>query len=74
MYIVTQTNRTIKGMLVLLLKNRKKDGKTDWVTSIMNIFFNAILKHGWEEFTHEILFTDLSKDDAEQIEKRLIKK
>ena len=37
-------------------------------------FFNAILKHGWEEFTHEILFTDLSKDDAEQIEKRLIKK
>lgn len=37
-------------------------------------FYNAILKHGWEEFSHEILFTGLTKQKAEQIEKRLIKK
>lgn len=37
-------------------------------------FFNAILKYGWEEFSHEILYTDLSKHDAEQIEIRLIDK
>lgn len=35
-------------------------------------FFRAIEKYGWHNFTHEILYTDLSKEDAECIEVKLI--
>lgn len=35
-------------------------------------FSRAIKKYGWENFTHEVLFTDLSKDEACQKEIELI--
>ena len=35
-------------------------------------FFRAIEKYGWHNFTHEILYTDLNKEDAECIEVKLI--
>lgn len=37
-------------------------------------FFNAILKYGWDNIRHEILYEDLSKEDACQIEVELISK
>lgn len=37
-------------------------------------FYNAILKYGWDNFTHEILYTDLSKSDAAKLEIDLISK
>lgn len=36
-------------------------------------FFNAILKYGWQGFIHDILYLDLDKIEAENIEKQLIK-
>ena len=35
-------------------------------------FFAAILKYGWDNFTHEILFDELTKDEAENYEIQLI--
>lgn len=37
-------------------------------------FWNAIQKYGWCNIKHEILYSGLTKQDAETIEKELIKK
>lgn len=36
-------------------------------------FYNAILKYGWDNIEHRILFTELSQEEAEQKEIELIK-
>ena len=36
-------------------------------------FYRAIQKYGWDNFKHEILFTELSKDEACELEIKLIK-
>lgn len=37
------------------------------------VFFRAITKYGWDNFKHEILFSGLSKEQAEQKEVELIR-
>lgn len=38
------------------------------------LFEDAIIEYGWKNFTHEILFSELTKDEAERLEVSLIKK
>lgn len=38
-----------------------------------NAFYNAILKYGWDNIKHEVLFTNLSKDRAIRLEIELIR-
>lgn len=37
-------------------------------------FYSAILKYGWDNFTHEILFSELTEEEAQKIERDLIAK
>lgn len=37
-------------------------------------FFRAIKKYGWDGFRHEILFTELTQEDAERLEVEMIAK
>ena len=68
---VGQTGRTPEkrwgsdGSGYLIKKNNKY---------IQPAFANAILKYGWDNFQHEIVASNLTKEDADELEKLLISK
>ena len=49
-----------------------RSGKNGRYYKNSNAFFNAIQKYGWDNFEHEILFENLTKEVADRIEKILI--
>ncbi len=55
----------------------KQEPKRRWQKGIGYIdnsyFYNSIIKYGWDNFKHEILFDKLTKEEAQQKEIELIK-
>jgi len=51
---------------------KKRWGKNGEGYKTQTYFYRAIKKYGWENFRHEILYTDLTKDEACEMEIKLI--
>lgn len=54
-------------------KRWRKNGK-GYCKEFQPKFYNAIIKYGWDNFEHEIVQSNLSKDDANKLEIMLIEK
>ena len=53
-------------------KNPIKRWKNGFGYRLQIVFFSAIVKYGWDNFKHEILFSDLSEEEAILKETELI--
>lgn len=67
----TPSNKIYIGITSCGVERRWQKGKN---YKHNKYFTNAINKHGWDNIKHEILFENLSKEEAEQKEIELIKK
>ena len=74
MYKVYKHTNTVNGKVYVGITSM--DVKRRWENgngySKQQLFWRAIQKHGWHSFSHEILFDELSKQEAEQKEIELI--
>ena len=66
----TPSNKIYIGITGISVERRWQKGRNYKNNKYFN---NAILKYGWENIKHEILFTNLSKEEAEAKEIELIK-
>lgn len=62
-------NKVYVGITSTTPNKRWKNG---WGYSNQPLFHNAIQKYGWDGFVHEIVATELSREDACELEKQLI--
>ena len=61
------------GKVYIGITSRKPEYRWNYGKGYANSYFhNAIQKYGWESIKHEILYTDLTKEEAEQKEIELI--
>lgn len=67
---ISPSNKVYIGITSQPIKERWRNGKG---YKGCNHFNNAIKQYGWENFTHKVLFENLSKEDAEFKERLLIK-
>lgn len=59
------------GITSKIPKNRWENGK-GYSKKNQNVMYNAIQKYGWENVEHNILYSDLSLEQAQEKEKELI--
>lgn len=73
-YVVYCHTNKINGKRYIGITSRKPERR--WRNgegySHNHHFYASIQKYGWHNFAHEILYSDLKKEDAWEIEKRLI--
>ena len=76
MYIVYQHKNKINGKIYIGITSRKPEER--WGSNGCNYktsphFYSAIQKYGWDNFEHNMLFTNLTKEQACLKEQELIK-
>ena len=76
MYIVYQHKNKINGKVYIGITSQKPEQR--WGSQGRNYkssphFYSAIQKYGWDNFEHNILFTELTKEQACLKEQELIK-
>ena len=76
MYSVYKHTNKINGKSYIGITSQKPQSR--WGTNGVNYknspyFYSAITKYGWGNFEHEILYENLTKDEACQLEIQLIK-
>lgn len=75
MYIVYQHKNKINGKIYIGITSRvpeKRWGRNGSNYKTSPYFYNAIQKYGWDNFEHNILYTNLTKEQACQKEQELI--
>lgn len=70
--VYKHTSPSGKVYIGITSQNPIRRWKNGFGYKTQNCFFNAIKKYSWDNIKHEILFTGLSKDEAEQKEIELI--
>lgn len=74
-YIHTAPNGKVYiGITCQTVERRWRNGGYGYSNKGSEYFYNAILKYGWDNFKHEVISNDLNKEEAENLEKELIKK
>ena len=76
MYIVYQHKNKINSKVYIGITSRTPEER--WGSNGCNYksspyFYNAIQKYGWDNFEHNILYTNLTKEEACKKEQELIK-
>lgn len=75
MYIVYQHKNKINSKIYIGITSRvpeKRWGRNGSNYKTSPYFYNAIQKYGWDNFEHNILYTNLTKEQACQKEQELI--
>lgn len=75
MYIVYQHKNKINGKIYIGITSsvpEKRWGRNGSNYKTSPYFYNAIQKYGWDNFEHNILYTNLTKEQACQKEQELI--
>ena len=73
-YCVYKHTNKINGKSYIGITCQKPENRWNNGRGYVNndYFWRAINKYGWHNFSHEILYTNLSKEDAEHLEIQLI--
>lgn len=76
-YIVYKHTNTVNGKIYIGITStsiEKRSGSNGKNYKKNILFYRAIEKYGWDAFSHEVLFSGLSLNDAAQLEVELISK